>query len=223
MSVEILLLAVLVGMTILAYMIAINAHGAVRLIFSFLFATIMLAGSVWAIVQHYNARVESMNVEQLRKLELEKRLVQEQLQTREQVLQESKDLINSASRMTALIAMGSGYASTLISTNLQDPNSDLDGLMARAADLKRKVDNLRSEINKEKEVADNFPEATALVKEAAQFLAESCYYHRIYYYSEDTAEEQSREQALRQRARIAQDKFQKASSMLLKASVKPGG
>ncbi|MFP4014909.1 MAG: hypothetical protein ACLFVQ_12540 [Chitinispirillaceae bacterium] len=209
MSVEVLLLAVLVGLTILAYMIAINAKGAVRLIFSFLFATVMLAGSVWAIVQHYTVKDELSKAEKLRQLELEKRLAEEQLQTREEIM-------NRASQLAEFVSAGNEYASALAGTDLQDPDLDLDGLMARAATYKRKVDLLRSKVKEAEEATSSFPEATALINEGIQFLAETCYFHRIYYYSETTQQEQARERVLRQKARNAQDRFQKAGKLLVR-------
>ena len=47
MSIEILLLGIACSMTLLAYMIAINAHGTTRLSLSYFLATLMLAGNVW--------------------------------------------------------------------------------------------------------------------------------------------------------------------------------
>lgn len=213
MSVEVLLLAVLVGLTILAYMIAINAKGAVRLIFSFLFATVMLAGSVWAIVQHYTIKDEMTKAEKLRQLELQKRLAEEELQTRD-------ELMSHVSQLSEIISAGNEYATALAGTDLQDPNLDLDGLMARAAAYKRKVDLLRSKLKEAQEARSSFPEAAAFIKEGIQFLAESCYFHRIYYYSETTQQEQARERVLRQKARDAQDRLQKASKLLVKVKAK---
>ncbi|MFP4163717.1 MAG: hypothetical protein ACLFVE_07050 [Chitinispirillaceae bacterium] len=209
MSVEVLLLAVLVGLTLLAYMIAINSKGTVKLIFSFFFATVMLAGSVWAIVQHFTAQTESLKAQELKQLEFEKRLAEEELQTRE-------ELGKHASVLSDLISTAKGYASALISADLQDPNLDLDGLMARAADYKRKVGMLRSKLKEAEDATASFPDVTAFIKEGIKNLAESCYYHRIYYYSETTPEETARERILRQKARNAQKKLQKADELLEK-------
>ena len=63
MSVEILLLGVLIGITLLGYMIAINSHGPTRLSTSLLIATVILVGTVWAIIQHANYG-DSQTIEQ---------------------------------------------------------------------------------------------------------------------------------------------------------------
>ena len=77
MSIEILLLGILVGITLLGYMIAINSHGPTRLSVSYLIATLILAGTVWAIVQHVNYGDSKKQQEMYRRLELEKKKAEE--------------------------------------------------------------------------------------------------------------------------------------------------
>ena len=68
-TVDVLLLAALGGITLLAYMIAINAHGPIRLSLSYLLATCHLAGTVYVTVQYVNSTADRRTAEQIQKLE----------------------------------------------------------------------------------------------------------------------------------------------------------
>ncbi len=83
MSVEILLLAVMGGITLLAYMVAINSHGPTRLSISYLIATVILAGTVWVTVQYVNNDQNIRNSEEVKRLEQEKQKAEEQICSRE--------------------------------------------------------------------------------------------------------------------------------------------
>jgi hypothetical protein len=84
MSVEILLLVILAAMTLLAYMVAINSHGTTRLAFSYLIATVILAGTVWATVQYVNSDINGKRMEEFKRLESEKQKAEDQMKTQEQ-------------------------------------------------------------------------------------------------------------------------------------------
>ena len=86
MSIEILLMAVLAALTVMAYMIAINSRGLWRLVLSFLFATCMLGGTVWVIVEHYSLASRSAMQNERRKFENERLAAEEFLQSKEQAL-----------------------------------------------------------------------------------------------------------------------------------------
>ena len=215
MTVEVLLLALACGLTLLAYMIAINAHGPTRLSLSYLIATIMLAGTVWGVVQYVNTDIDAKKMEELRRLEMEKQRAEERVLSQEEALRANKERMSFATKLNAVITSGTGYASSMMNMDLQDKSLDLEALMAKASDIKKKTDELKSEY--EKVTANgitHFNESSAVIKEAIQSLAEAAYYFRAYYYSEDPEQEKLRERLLRQKARFAYDKFQNASALI---------
>ncbi len=130
MSVEVLLLALACGMTILAYMIAINAHGPTRLSLSYLMATIMLAGTVWGIVQYVNTDLDSRKMEELKRLETEKKIAEARIQSQEEALRANKERMGQAAKLNTIIATGTGLASAMINIDLQDRG--VAGTVARA-------------------------------------------------------------------------------------------
>ncbi|MBN1306710.1 MAG: hypothetical protein JXA18_02245 [Chitinispirillaceae bacterium] len=214
MSVEVLLLAVACGMTILAYMIAINAHGPTRLSLSYLMATVMLAGTVWGIVQYVNTDLDARKMEEFKRLEAEKKMAEARIQSQEEALRASKERMGFATNLNTIITTGTGLASTMINIDLHDRGVDLETLMGKASEIKKKTDELKNDFEKITTVDTFFNEPLALLKEAIQSLSEAAYYYRSFYYSEDSEQEHLRERVLRQKARSAYDSFQKASAMI---------
>jgi leucyl aminopeptidase len=220
MTAEVLFLAIACGMTLLAYMVAINAHGPTRLSLSYLIATIMLAATVWGIVQYVNAGQDIKKMAEFKQLEMEKRLAEERVKSQEEALRASREKMGIATNLNQIIATGTGYTSSLINVDLQDRSADLETLMGRAADIKQKAKELKNKFEKMPINDDYYTEATEIIKNAIQSLSESAYYYRAYYYSENSEQEQLRERVLRQKARKAYDDFQKASSQIVSSGIK---
>ena len=214
MTVEVLLLAIACGITLLAYMVAINAHGPTRLSLSYLIATIMLAGTVWGVVQYVNTDLDSRKMEELKRLEMEKNLAEERIQSQEEALRSNRAKMSFATKLNSVITSGTGFATSMINVDLQDRSLDLDILMKRASDIKKKTDELKKEFETLAVENTFFTEPTSVIKEAIQSLSEAAYYYRSYYYSEDPEQEKLRERILRQKARLAYDKFQGASALI---------
>ena len=214
MSVEVLLLMVACGMTILGYMIAINAHGSTRLSLSYLMATIMLAGTVWSIVQYVNADLDARKIEQLQRLESEKKLAEARIKSQEEALRANKERMGQAARLNTIISTGTGLASAMINIDLQDRGVDLETLMGKASDVKKKTDDLKNDFENTSFSDPFFSEPVSLLETALQSLSEAAYYYRSFYYSEDSEQEQLRESVLRKKARTAYDTFQKAGALI---------
>ena len=214
MSSEVLLLALACGMTILAYMIAINAHGPTRLSLSYLMATIMLAGTVWGIVQYVNTGLDARNMEEIKRLESEKKMAEERIQSQEEALRANKERMALVSKLNTIITTGTGFASTMINIDLQDRSIDLDILMGKANSIKKKTEELKTEYERLSFNDSFFNEPVSLMNDAMKFLTEAAYYYRSFYYSDDSEQEDLRERVLRQKARAAYATFQKVSALI---------
>jgi len=210
MSVEVLLMAVLIALTVVAYMIAINARGLWRLMLSFLFASCMLGGTVWVIVEHYNAESRTAMQKERRKFESERQAAEERLQSKEQALERT----GSASAVLTLISQANSYASLLTRERLHDPDLSHSQLISRAAQTQQQVESLQNQIKGSAQAINQFPEAAKLIESAMVHLLEACRLYRQYYFSENSAAERTAERLLRQNARNAQDALTKASSSL---------
>lgn len=212
MSTEILLLAVLGGITLLGYMIAINAHGPTRLGLSYFIATLMLAGSVWAVVQYVNQGTASMKIEELERLEMEKQKAEERIASQEKALRQNKERLSFAARLNGIITQGTGLASTMINTDLRDRSVNLDVLMGRATSTKKKTSELSEEFSEVTDSKNYFPDAMEALENGVEKLQEAGKFYWLYYRSEDTPQEELRERIMRQRAREAYELFQKAGN-----------
>lgn len=214
MNTEAMMLALACGMTMLAYMIAINAHGSTRLSLSYLMATIMLAATVWGIVQYVNSDLDAKKMEQIKKIEQEKQLAEERIQSQEEALKANRERMGYATKLSAIVSTGTGLASTILNVDLQNRSVDLSVLMGRAAETKRKVEELKETFGKIGVLDSSFSETIELLKGAIQSLTEAAYYYRSFYYSEDSEQERLRERVLRQKARAAYDQFQKVATSI---------
>jgi hypothetical protein len=214
MNTDVMLLTIMCGMTLIAYMIAINAHGPVRLSLSYLLATFLLAANVWAIVQHVNIGLDTIKTEELRKLEAEKKQVEERVLSQEEALKANKDRMAFSARLNSIITSGTAFGTTLRNTDLQDKDAELDLLIGRAVETKRKIEELKGEFDKLSAADSFFNEPLTLIKDGLQLLTESAQYYQQYYYSDDSDQEALRERVMRQKATNANEKFQKASVLI---------
>jgi hypothetical protein len=218
MSVELLLLTILGGITLLAYMIAINSHGPTRLSISYLLATVLLAATVWAVVQHVNSGQDQMYQAKLRQEAQIREEAEKQKGEAEKALVESRGHATFAAKLNTYINQGTGLATTLINIDVRDMSMELDALVARANDARSKCVALQTEFGKVTTDDDFFGPSMGLVKDAITTLAESAQYYTLYYRSDDSAQEELRERVMRQKAREAYEKFQKASAMVATAN-----
>jgi hypothetical protein len=218
MNIELLLLMVLAGLTLLAYMVALNSHGTTRLAISYLMATVILVGSVWATVQYVNSGDNRRKMEEFRRLESEKQKAEEQVHSQEAAMQtalrENKERLVTATRINSIITRGTALSSTMMNANMRDSNLELDVLIGRANDVKRKSEDLSAEFEKTKVTDSLFTESMSLIKEAFRQLIEAAQYYVLYYHAEDGAQEELRERIMRQKASGAHDILQKANTLI---------
>jgi hypothetical protein len=181
-------------------------------------ATVILVGSVWATVQYVNSGDNRRKVEELRRLESEKQKAEDQVHSQEAAMQtalrENKERLIMATRINGVVTRGIALSSTMMNTNLRDPNLELDVLIGRANDVKRKSEDLLAEFEKMKVTDSLFTQSTSLIKEAFKQLTEASQYFALYYRAEDGAQEELRERIMRQKASGAHDILQKASTLI---------
>lgn len=217
MTVEILLIAIACGITTLAYMVAINAHGALRLSLSYFLATVMLAGTVWVIVQYVNRDMEVKKNEELSRIELQRKAEEDTYkQNAETLVLKNKVLANSTTKLIVMISNASNIATLILNADLQNKSIDYETLMRKASEAKLKVDELSIQYAKMDSIQLQFPDSYLLIKEGIGNLLEAATNYKNFYYSEDSTQEAQREKLLRIRAKNAIEKFNKAGAMLNK-------
>lgn len=214
MSIEIMLLGILLGITLLAYMIAINSHGPTRLSVSYLIATLILAGTVWAVVQHVNYGDSQKQQKRLKQLELEKQQMEDFARSQKQSLLDNKKKMDAASKINEIISQGTGYASNMMNVDLKDFSVELDVLTGRANQMKNDVAALVTEFENLKQEKTLFPESVPSINEALGNLTEAAKYYRRYFRAEDSIQEELRERLMRQKAREAYDMLKKIGSQI---------
>jgi len=218
MTSEVLLLIVLGALTLIAYIVALNSHGPTRLAISYLLATSILIATVWVTVQYVNSGDNRRKMEEFQKLESEKQKVEEQMHSQQAVMQqamrENKERLIVAGRLNGIITKGAALSATMINLDLRNLSQELDVLLGRASDTKKKVEELSTEFEKMKVTDTLFFQTQALIRESLKQLTEAAQYYYLYYRAEDSAQEELRERIMRQKATEAHDLLQKASSLI---------
>ena len=214
MSIEILLLSIMVGITLLGYMVAVNAHGSTRLSISYLLATVLLAGTVWAIVQYVNSNLSRQQQAQYRRLEAENSKAEERIKSQELSLMRGRRVDGASAKVNSVISQGTGYAANMMNADMRDFSVELDVLMGRATAMKRKVAGLNKEFESIKSEASYFPDGASLIADALKNLSEAANYYKLYFRAEDSVQEELRERLMRQKARAAYNQFSKAGSKI---------
>jgi len=213
MGMELLLLAILVFLTVIAYMIAINARGVWRLTLNFLLATCMLGGTVWVIILQYSTTTKAAVQNERRRLDAERK---EFLHDREQTLA-MKEQMGNAARMSQLIVRVNGFAAVLQAETLQDPSYTHEQLVARATAAEQRLAALQNEVDTYAEITSKYPDAARLLADAVAELKEACKLYHSYYYAENSAIEESRERQMKQRAGKARELLAQADKFLVSA------
>jgi hypothetical protein len=174
---------------------------------------------VWATVQYVNSGDNRRRTEEFKRLEMEKLKAEEQMRSQaaamQMALSENNERLATASRINGIITRGSELASTIININLHDMNSELNVLLARASETKRKVEELNGEFDKMKISDTLFNQSSSIIKEAFRQLSEAAQYFVLYYRSEDSSQEELREKIMRQKATGSRDLLQKAGALIV--------
>ncbi|MBN1983486.1 MAG: hypothetical protein JW795_18255 [Chitinivibrionales bacterium] len=214
MSIEVLLLGVLLGITCLGYLIAINSYGSTRLLISYMVATLLLAGTVWAIVKHVNTGLDRVQQAEYSRLEREKQEAEERVRTQEEKLMKNKQLMDAAARLNEVVTQGTGFASAMMNVELKNFSLELEVLIGRANEMNTSVLQLSKRYDSLSRESALFNQSGPVIVDALANLAEAAKYYRLYFKSEDAAQESNREQVLRQKARTAYDLFKKAGTLI---------
>ena len=215
-STNLLLLTILSFITVIGYMIAINAQGATKISISFLMATLLLAGDIFFIVEYVNEQ-KTKNVEleyqkrlQKEKENLEKKVVQNSVSKEE--LQEKAAQNDEILKVQSILNKAKILSNKLSSLDLRNYQLDVDQRIAIAAKLKRDVVKLDSEY---KALSNNL----VYIKEPAinnafAALSKSALYAKLYYQSEDGEQEDVRERVMRSKAKEAYNLFNSVNKKL---------
>jgi hypothetical protein len=218
MSTENYLLMIFIGITVLAYIIAINARGVVRTVLSYLLATALLIATVVNTLQYQNekivARKEAERAkyeEQLRKAEEEARLASEQ-KAASDVGQDKQ----YRAGLVKIINDGSNLARAILAIDLDDENADYDKLVSRSLSFKSQAQETKKQLEGLQRMGNDPAVAAArdLIDKAVRSLNVSANYFNIYFKAENESEEDERYDIFRQNASSARGDFSKASDKL---------
>ncbi|MDR2592216.1 MAG: hypothetical protein LBC59_05350 [Chitinispirillales bacterium] len=205
MSTEVLLLALLVSMAVVALMITLNTRGKWRATISTMLSACLLGWTVWLFTIQLSAVDKDDAPNERKRLSL-------------------KDIMPSkkskAQQLSALLEEVSDFAVELENAKLYNPSYTHEQLVARAGSVEAGFEELLGEINESKPLLEKSPEAAKMVDEAMGELKGACHLLKAYYYAENTAGEVTTERLMKQKAHDANGTLAKAIK-IVKSYEKP--
>ena len=206
MSTEVLLLAVLAFITVVALMITLNTRGKWRATISAMLSVCLLGGTVWLFTIQYSAIDKDEAQGERRRLSLK------------ELAPPAKE--HKAQQLSALLEEAGDFAAELERATLYNPSYTHEQLVARADAVVSSFETLMSEVNGLKSLLANYPDAEKQVDEAMEELKRACLLYKAYYYAENTAGETSTERMMKSKAHGANETLVKAVK-IVKSYEKP--
>jgi delta 1-pyrroline-5-carboxylate dehydrogenase len=196
MSTEVLLLALLASMTVVALMITINTRGKWRATISAMLSACLLGGTIWLFTIQYSAIDKDEAQSERPRLSLK------------ELIPPTKQ--DKARQLSALLEEAGDFAAELERATLYNPSYTHEQLVARAGVVVSSFETLLSEVNDFKQFLTKYPEAEKTVNEAMEELKRACHLYKAYYYAENTAGEVSTERLMKSKAHDAGETLGKA-------------
>lgn len=214
LSTDMMLLIILSSLTLIAYMIAINSHGAARMSLSYLLATILLAMTIFAVLQQVNSKVAAQQ-EQLYTEKVEQARADGANEIKKQQKVQKKAAVETEKQLLLpLIAQGSTLASKLKGVQLQGYGMSYDQLTTKATNTVSTVTAQKNKFKRVRSKTSQQKEATTLMNRAYDKLIKSARYYGLYYRSDDQEQEVVRERIVRSSAAEAETLFNRAKDAL---------
>ncbi len=204
------------GLTIVAFMIAINTHGRLRTGISYALATALLGLTTVIYFNHAGALFDKG----FRHDRMPSELVEKGIDDRQPARRSDADVLSPADRgriiaeLRKLSAEGTACANSLLNKELKDESVELETLVGRASETRRRVEFIKTQFEKTSAPEPFFRKPVASIKAGIQLLSEAAQLYLQYYYAEDSTQETMREKLLRQKAKEANEEFQRAANEL---------
>ncbi len=215
MSADITPIILMTGLTIVAVMIAINTHGRLRSILSYSLATVLFGLTVVVYFNHAPGIVHKGYESGWLPFEPVEKGISNRHPTRPaETGKLSPEDLQAAVSLQKLSAEGIACANVLLNKELKDESVELETLVGRASEMRKRVESLRNAFAGISVTDTAFRKPDSLIKEGIQLLSEAAQLYLQYYYAEDSTQEVTRENLLRQKAKEANERFKKAGNML---------
>ncbi|MGA3050621.1 MAG: hypothetical protein ABSE00_01695 [Chitinispirillaceae bacterium] len=215
MSADITPIIFMSGLTIVAIMIAINTHGRLRSILSYTLATLLFGLTAVVFINRTGVIISvSYRHSQLPSEPMEKGINNQNPLHPAESDTLSPESAQMAAELRSLSAEGIACASSLLNKDLKDESVELETLVGRASETRKRVESIRNQFEIISASDITFKKPVVSIKDGIQLLSEAAQLYLQYYYSEDSSQEVTRENLLRQKARKANEQFQKAADLL---------
>jgi len=231
METNVLLLFLLAGVTLSAYVTAINSKGTVRIVLSYILASLVLLITVFCIMKHSSSqelaekeaekvRQKAQYEEQLRQAELQ-RQAEENARLAAESNQAASGIEAQKQYKDALLSIvnsGAGVARAILGVDVENENADMDALLSKSNSLKIQANSLKTKLSDltAPEGTQTLDEGRKNAEKGLQLLAASANAFNLFFKAEDENEEDERFDLYRQNAKAASGALSKAAGLIEK-------
>lgn len=203
-----LLFILLFGMTVVAFIIAINSRGPVRMAFSYVLATALLVACVYESMLYWG---ESRLQDQLKRAQA----LEEARRLREQADQNQGALAAYGDFLKSLATRGKIVTVKMRNLNLEDETIDMEVYFAVASSASAEAGRLLRELEARKVPEEKFKGAYEMLKKGIGQTQNAAKYLNLYFKSENEEEEARRAQIYSSSIREAVYIFDQIDNMVL--------
>ena len=190
MSADITPIILMTGLTIVAVMIAINTHGRLRSILSYSLATVLFGLTVVVCFNHAPGVFRKGYESGWLPFEpVEKGINNQHPPRPAETGKLSPEGLQSAVSLKKLSAEGIACANVLLNKELKDESVELETLVGRASEMRRRVESIRNAFAGISMTDTAFRIPNSSIKEGIQLLSEAAQLYLQYYYAEDSTQQ----------------------------------
>lgn len=211
----------LFGITVVAFICAINSRGAVKMSFSYVLATALLVLSVYEGVTYVSEQKFSFQMRQVQAVEEARRNSEQARRSSEEAARaaaqeaESRQAISEYSEFIKAVAdRGKEIPRGLRNLNLQDESVEIETFFAKAGTASSRASALARELQTRKSPEGTYEDSRKTLQKAFQRTETAAKYLSLYFKSEDEYEEEERGRIFHSNVDEAISLFDQASLLI---------
>lgn len=216
METEVLALIVLYAVAVSALITAINSHGPVRMVMSYLLAVILLITAVFCTFKLQSNREIARKEQERQRYEDQLRKAEEEARL---AAMQKPDTVKApspvAGDLNKIQEEGAAIARAILAVDVDDEGIDYDKLVGRASGYKGQAANLKKQLDALPKSDDpDIASARDLVEKGVRAVSVAANYFALYFKAENENEEDERWEVYQNNAKSAKSQFGNAAAKL---------
>jgi hypothetical protein len=206
-----MLFVIMLGLTVVGFMIAINSRGPVKMAFSYVLATAMLIVSVYEVVNYFGENRLREQMQQAQTMEAARKREEQEEMERRRLEAEKNNMSQTSATLKGIALRGKEIARSLTTVDIHNESIDINQYFEISASAISKANSVMSELKNTPKPADGYMQTFQTLEKALNQTILSAKYLSLFFKADDENQEASRERAFNSNAREAIALFDQAS------------